>query len=493
MKLTELLVGLESEKVVGDIGKIQVKGLANDTRNIKKGFLYFCLSGYSVDGHGFAEEAVGQGAVALVVERVLEVDCPQILVKNSRIAMAEIAAAFNGRPAEKLKFITVTGTNGKTSTTYFISSILESAGKSVGVIGTTGNVINGIKQSGTLTTPDPIELHALLKKMLESGVEVVAMEASAHAITLNKLHGIQADVAILTNITQDHLDFYGSMEKYAEAKLSYFTPAYAKTCVVNVDDEYGRKLLAGAGIPVYTYGLENPAGVFAVNCMFSTGGTDYFLNLFDELININTKMLGKFNLYNALAAAAACKVFGAAPETVAKGLREMEPVEGRFNVINLPNKTSVIIDYAHTPDSLSNILGAVRGICKGRIISVFGCGGNRDSIKRPTMGKISCALADFTVITSDNPRFEEPEEIIAQVEQGAKQVSENYICITDRVEAIAYGLKNLQPGDCMVLSGKGSEDYMDVMGVKRRYSDFEAVEKQYGKFPFSEGVDAAER
>ena len=471
MQLSQMLEGLDVKTIIGEIDNLDIDSLSIDSRaNISDG-LYFCLSGFSVDGHEFAQDAVSAGAIAVVSERVLEIDTPQIVVENSRIAMAHIAAAFNGFPAKKLKFITVTGTNGKTSTTYFLRNILRRAGYKVGLFGTIGIYIDDIKLPSNLTTPDPIEFHAVLRQMLELGVEVVVMEASAHAITLNKLYGVQAEVSILTNITQDHIDFYGTFDKYANAKLGYFVEDNVKMAVVNVDSEHGRQLLHEAKMPVFTYGLDNPAGVFAVNCMFDVNGTQYFLNLFDHLFQIESKMLGKFNLYNALGAACACKVFGVAPEIIAKGLNAMTAIDGRFNVITLPNKTSVIIDYAHTPDGLQNILSATRGICKGKIYSVFGCGGNRDSLKRPIMGKISAELADFTVITSDNSRFEKPEEIIAQIEEGARQVSDSYICLPDRREAIRYTLNEMKPGDATVLSGKGAENYLDVMGVKHAYSD----------------------
>jgi len=479
MKLSKLLEGIKVENVVGDIDGVNVRSLTIDSRSVTKGTLYFCLSGYTVDGHEFAETAAVAGAVAIVCERVLEVDVPQVVVPDARIAMALVAGAFYGNPARKLKFITATGTNGKTSTTYFLRNILKTAGYKVGLFGTIGIFVDEIKLPTDLTTPDPIEFHRILKQMVEVGVQVVVMEASAHAITLNKLYGIVAEAAILTNITQDHIDFYGTFEKYAEAKLGYFTALNVKNAVVNVDTEHGRQLLKDAKIPVFTYGLENPAGVFAVNCMFSVNGTDYFLNLFDHLFQIETKMLGKFNLYNALGAACAAKVFGVEPHIIAKGLSTILPVEGRFNVINLPNKTNVIIDYAHTPDGLSNILYATRGITKNKIISVFGCGGNRDSLKRPIMGKISAELADFTVITSDNPRFEDPAEIITQIEAGTRQVCDSYICIIDRRTAIGYALSLLEAGDAMVLSGKGAENYLDIMGIKHPYNDHVSVLEEY--------------
>ena len=483
MKIEKLLKRQKIVKFIGNFNKIEIEHLSCDTNKMQKNTLYFCLKGEMNDGHNFAFLAKQKGAVALVVEHPVDVDLPQIVVPDSRSAMSLIAGNFFDNPAQKLKLIAVTGTNGKTTTTYMIKSILEKAGFKVGLIGTIGTVIDDILLPATLTTPDPIELHSLFHQMVNKGVSFAVMEASAHAIKLHKLDGIKFDVGILTNITQDHLDFFKTFESYKNTKLAFLNQKYCKNIVINADDKSGQELLLSTKDKsnVFSFGLNNPSDVFAVNYEFKIDGTEYFLNLFDEMLHIKTKMIGQFNLYNALSAVTACKILKIKTPYILSGLNEMQSVAGRFNVINFDNKTSAVIDYAHTPDGLKNILTSVREVTSGKIISIFGCGGNRDTGKREIMGKISGSLADFTIITSDNPRLEKPMDIILQIENGVKLSSKNYLCIENRVDAINYGLKMLKEGDVCVISGKGAENYLDVGGVKYPYSDLETVLSEYQK------------
>lgn len=485
MEISHIVKNQKVIKYIGDFENLNIESLASDTKNVTENSMFFCLNGSVSDGHNFAVEAKEKGAVVLVVERPLDVDISQIVVENSRSAMSVMAGNFFGNPREKLKLVGVTGTNGKTTTTYMIESILKTAGFKVGVVGTIGIVIDDINLPASLTTPDPIELHSVFAQMVNKNVDYVVMEVSAHAIKLDKMAGIKCDVGILTNITEDHLDYFKTFENYKNTKLDFLTSKFCDNVVVNSDDFYGKKFVldneGNNSLKIFSYGLKNPSDVFAVDYNFSLSGTHYFLNLFDEVKKVETKMTGEFNLYNALCSATACKVLGISTKDIIKGLSDMMPVAGRFNIIDLAENGSVILDYAHTPDGLKNILTSTRQITSGKVISLFGCGGNRDAIKRPIMGKISASIADFTIITSDNPRLEEPEKIIAEIENGAREISKNYLCIENRVEAIRYALTLIKKGDALVISGKGAENYLDIGGVKYPYSDLETIKTESQK------------
>ena len=462
---------------------IDIIDLTMDSNEVRKGSLFFCVKGLNADGHDFAKTAVENGASALVVEHKLDVDIPQIVVENTRKTVGVCAENFYNHPRSQIKLVGITGTNGKTTTTYMIKNILEMSGHRVGVIGTIGVMIGQEKYPATLTTPDPIELHKIFRKMVDKGVDTVVMEVSAHAIALDKMSGVVCDVGVLTNVTQDHLDFFKTFENYAKTKASFISSKYCKTGVVNVDDKVGLDIVLSKNndIDIKSYGLKEPADCFATNIKYSLNGTTYFLNDEDNLQAINTRLIGEFNVYNALAAATACDILGVPQSAIKMGLSTMDFVPGRFNVMKLSNGTYAVIDYAHTPDGLDNILSSVKQVCSGKVYSVFGCGGNRDTSKRAIMGKISGELADFTVITSDNPRFEDPDLIVKDVEKGIKEITNDYICITNRKKAINYVLGKLQRNDVAVIAGKGAEDYLDIKGKKIPYSDKETVESEYKK------------
>ena len=466
---------------------LDITGLNINSHNVSAGDCYICIKGTKLDGHDFAADAVKSGAKLVVCEHPLPLDVPQIVVDDTRESLGLIAANFYHHPRDNFKLIGITGTNGKTTTTYMVKNILECAGQKVGVIGTIGVMIGNKQLPATLTTPDPIELHRIFRQMADNGVDTVVMEVSAHAIALKKMSGIICDVGVLTNVTQDHLDFFGTFEHYAATKSRFIKPDYCKLGIVNADDETGLNIVvamqncAPKNFHLLSYGLNNPADNFATNIKYELHGTHYFLNILDDIACINTRLIGEFNIYNALAAASACRAVGADMQSVKLGLNSMEFVPGRINVIRLPNGASVVIDYAHTPDGLENILLSVRKITKGKMYSVFGCGGNRDKSKRAIMGEISGRLADFTVLTSDNPRLEPPEAIIDDIRVGISQVSPDFVCIPDRVDAIHYVLSRLTPNDVAVLAGKGAEDYLDIGGRKIHYSDFETVENESRK------------
>ena len=469
MKLSELLKGIET-KISFDC---EVNNVVVDSRLVQKGDLFVCLSGENFDGHNYIEEAKKRGASAIVGERG-EV----IKVKNSRKALAKIAANYFSNPRKHFRLIGITGTNGKTTTSFIVKNILECAGKKVGLIGTLGSFIGERHIESNLTTPDPMELQKLFSIMAKEEVDFVVMEVSAHALALHKLWNITFDVGILTNVTQDHLDFFKTMENYKKTKLS-FIEEYVKIGIVSSDDLVGQEVILRAQneknfTKIYSFGLANPADNFATKIHYSNLGTSYFLNIGDNLFCVNTMLCGEFNVMNALAASCACFYLGIDINAIKDGLNTMKPVLGRFNTINLSNGASVVIDYAHTPDGLKKILENVRLICKGRVFCLFGCGGNRDKTKRPIMGGIASNLADCVVLTSDNPRFENPEEIIQDIRLGIKK--DNYVCITDRILAIKYSMEQLEKNDVLVLAGKGAEDYIEQNGKKTSYNEYETVE-----------------
>ena len=475
MKLSNLLIGLNYQKI--NYIDVEIEKLSISTTDLAPNTLYFCIRGQNTDGHELASVAIAHGAVALVVDRKLDYDVPQILVEDVRQTVGILAGRFFKQPRDKFKLIGVTGTNGKTTTTYMLKSILETAGYKVGLIGTICNMIGEQKFPAHLTTPDPIELHKIFLQMADAGVDYVVMEVSAHAIALNKMAGVICDVGILTNITQDHLDFFHTFENYRDTKLAFLDKKYCTQAVANIDDnnicEY---VINNPQKNVITFGLNDPCEVFATNIKYSMLGTTYFVNLDDNVLPINTRLIGEFNVYNALGAATACLCLNIEPRTITAGLSSCDFVPGRCNIIELKNGAYAVIDYAHTPDGLKNILQSVRAICNGKLYSLFGCGGNRDSTKRSIMGQVSAEMADFTIITSDNPRLEDPDAIIKQVEEGVIAKGGQHICIQNRKEAILYSIDKLNRGDVLIIAGKGAEDYMDIGGKKISYSDFAVLD-----------------
>ncbi len=466
MKLSELGLG-DSE--------LEITGLACDSSKVQKGYLFFCLVGRNNDGHTFAADALSRGAAAIVVERRLALDCIQIEVDDARHTLSVVASAFYGDPAKRLKVIGITGTNGKTTTTYIVKSIIEAAGFSCGLIGTNAVEYEHNKLEPTLTTPDPIELFRLLSDMAAAGVEYVVMEVSAHALALKKVDGIMFEVAAFSNFSRDHLDFFGDLLSYAAAKKSFFTPEHARLAVVNVDDAVGAEIAAATKLPTVTYGTDNPAEVFGINLKMSAYGLSYVINAFDDVGDVKFNLTGRFNMYNTLCAAAIAHALDMPFKAILAGIRNVKKVDGRFNIINT-SKCSVIIDFAHTDDGIANLLAAVREFAPARIITVFGCGGDRDKTKRAVMGKIVSTMSDYCFVTSDNPRFEPPVDIINQIEAGIKEIGKtNYTPIVDRKEAIRAALDMAAADDIVLIAGKGAEMYNDVMGRKQPYNDEQYV------------------
>ncbi len=481
MLLEKLIKNVKiKEKLYFD--NVEISSLEIDSRKIKEGSLYFAISGTQVDGHDFALQAEKNGAKAIVCEREVAASVPQIIVEDTRAAMSLIAANFYLHPAKKLKMVGITGTNGKTSISYMLSAIAKKAKISCGVIGTSGISVDGKKldiKILTSTTPDPIQLQQALAKMVEKGARWCVMEVTAHALDLRKTVGINFASAGFTNLTQDHLDYFGTMENYAAAKAKLFEKEKSEFASINIDDEFGSFLNKSASCKQNTYSLKNPkADFFAGNIQIYSNFSKFTLSFNGELYPVTVNMTGLFNISNALCAISMANTLGVDIKTCILGIEEFASVPGRFEAVDTRKSgISVIIDYAHSPDGVENVLKAINSFKKGKVICVFGCGGNRDSAKRPIMGKIAGGLAEYCVLTSDNPRFEEPDAIIDEIETGIAQTNCPYIRKTDRREAIKYALINAKKDDVVAILGKGDEDYQEINGEKHHFSDRETVEE----------------
>ncbi len=474
MKLQELLQGVKVINSQADLDT-NINDIKIDNRQITSGDLFIALKGTNSDGHIYCEDAIDRGAVALITQKELDNQYPYIQVEDTRKVLSIISSNFYNNSHKKLKIIYLIGTNGKTTTSYILNAILNKNGYKTAIIGTLGAVIDKNRIKIDLTTPDPMVLHKLLYNAYQSKVEYVILEASAHAIFLKKLEGIKAKIAVFTNISQDHLDFFKTMETYAETKLSIFDNATVKLSIVNSDDIYGRKILSKKNCVSISYGINNPADVFAVEIISYNNKSRFIVNAFDDISEITVPLLGQFNIYNTLAAIAVARSLSVPMEIIRKSLSSLKEVSGRFNIIK--SDITVIIDYAHTPDGLENLLKATKTVEGARTITVFGCGGDRDKLKRPLMGRIAGMYSDFCIITSDNPRFEEPMDIIKEIEKGVLDITQNYICIKDRANAIAYAIKFAKKDDKIVIAGKGAEDYLDIKGIKLPYSDKKIVKQ----------------
>ena len=460
MLLSELAGATAHEKCTGK--DTPIASLQYNSRKVGKGDLFFCVVGTFSDGHAYAAQAVAAGAAALVVEHELPLPVPQVIVGNTRIAMAEMAAAFYGYPARGMRIVGVTGTNGKTSTTYMLKAIAEQCGLKVGLIGTIRNLIGARIVDTERTTPESVDLQRILREMKDEGVELVVMEASSHSLDQRRVHGIEFETAVFTNLTQDHLDYHGTMENYYQAKKLLFSRC--DTAVIDTDDDYGKRLYSEVTCPKIAYGSSNQADFYADAIKLRADGTSFWLCCGGKSYPVDLHLTGMFNVSNALAAVAACCAVGMSVDDVRKALETCTGVRGRCEVIPTGRDFTVICDYAHTPDAVENILRSVKEYTKGRLICLFGCGGNRDATKRPKMAKAAAKYADFLVVTSDNPRDEEPEAIIADILAGLTDSDVPYEVVTDRKEAILRSMQLAQPEDVIVLAGKGHEDYQVLKG-----------------------------
>ncbi len=476
MKLSELAREIKGGRLLG--GDAEIKSLCADSRVAGEGDLFFCFRGTQSDSHEYAAEAVRRGAVALVSEYDVKCGCPQLIVENGREAMARVSAAFYDHPERKLKIIGITGTNGKTTTSYMLRNILEEAGKYAGVVGTLGAEYGTHKVAPVLTTPDPVCLFSLFADMAKDGVEYVCMEVSAHALELKKECPIVYEAAVFTNLTRDHLDFFKDMQAYGNAKKLLFAPGRCKFGVINADDPFGAEL---KNVECVTYGLDTPADCFAVIQSESIRGSRIVLNLNDELLETELPMTGRYNVLNALAAATTARRLGIDTGAIARGLARTKGVNGRLEWISDYRGADIFVDFAHTPDGLEKSLGALKAHCAGRLFVLFGCGGNRDRGKRAKMGETAALHADFCILTSDNPRYEDPCSILAEIEEGLRPHSKKYVIIEDREKATEYALKQLGKGDVLLVAGKGGESYQEIMGIKYSYDDKDVIKTILGK------------
>ena len=454
--------------------KIEVKEIVIDIKDITKRCLFFDLKGKQNLNKVFEKGA--SFVVRLGKKNSLEKNV--LSLTNPREVFALASKNFYKKACDDLKIIGITGTNGKTSTTKLVADILKNAGKSVGTIGTMGCDFLGNHIDTGFTTPDPNLLHSLFYKMKKSGVEYVVMEVSAHSIALQKLAGIMFDCLALTNITEDHLDFFETMENYAKTKISFFNKQHCKHGVVCADDESYFKVIESADIPLISYGIESPSDVFAIDIKTGFDGSSFVCNCMDEILSIKSKLCSDYNVLNTLCAITITRILGFSCEQIKRGVLCSSPEVGRFNVIR-QSGINIIIDYAHTPDGLQKVLTSAKKLCERNLYVLFGCGGNRDKIKRHIMGSIATKIADYVFLTSDNPRFEDPFEIIKDIESGV--ANNNYEAIVDRKEAIRAALDRCEYGDTIIIAGKGGENYQDINGEKIAYSDFDEVYKYFRK------------
>ncbi len=478
MRLKDILEGIECD-IKGD-ADVEIGDLKYDSRSVCAGDLFFCISGFEDDGHKYAPDAVARGAAAIVATHEIEgLDTVQVLVKNDRQAMAMAAARFFGNPAASMKMVGITGTNGKTTTTYMVKSIAEAAGIKTGLIGTICNMIGTEEIPAERTTPESVDLQRLLSRMREEGCGLVVMEVSSHSLFLSRVEGIRFDVGIFTNLSQDHMDFHKTWKNYVDAKKILFKQSEA--AVINVDDEAAADMISAAKNELLRFGVQNRADIMPEGLSLKADETSFFVRARSKKIKIRIPIPGMFTVYNALGAIGAAAALEIKGDAIARGLAQMRSVPGRFELLDTHGKNySIILDYAHSPDSLENALRTIRDFAPGRIVTVFGCGGNRDRVKRPIMGRIAEAYSDFVIITSDNPRFEEPMDIIAEIKAGLEGKAP-YVLIENRREAICYAIKNAKEKDIILLAGKGHETYQEICGKKHDFDEKVVVEQIFGE------------
>lgn len=479
MKLAKLIEGLEYEVLKGNLD-VSINSINYDSRKVKDGDMFVCIKGFKSDGHNFINAAINNGAKVIVCEDEADVKDGITLIKfkDTRKALAKIGAKYYDNPCDKLNIIGVTGTNGKTTTAFMIKNILESCNEKVGLIGTIANYIGDEKLETERTTPESLELQELFRNMVDKGVKYCVMEVSSHSLELDRVYGVDFEVGIFTNLTRDHLDFHKTFENYYKAKYKLFPRS--KTSIVNIDDKYGVRItedLQKENITNFiTYGIKNRADIMAKNEKVENMDILFDLVTEDKTERVLLPIPGEYNIYNALGAISACKVLGISLEDIKEGLKHVV-VPGRCERAARGHKLhyEIIIDYAHTPDGLENILKTAREFTRGRLISVFGCGGDRDKVKRPQMGKIGTDLSDVAVITSDNPRSEEPDSIIDDIIAGIEK--DNYIRITNRHEGIEKAMEIAEEGDVIVIAGKGHETYQILNTGTIHFDEREVIEE----------------
>lgn len=487
MKLAEILEKVNVIRVDGDTDR-EITGLCHDSREVKPGYLFFAVRGARLDGHQYLHAAAAAGAAAAIVEYIPEnpPDIPLITVQNVAEVIKECAGKFYGYPDRKLQLIGVTGTNGKTTSTFLMKSILETAGHKVGLIGTIVNLIGDEEIADSTfgshnTTPGPLELQQLFAKMVQAGAEYVIMEVSSHSIHQGRVAGLQFRGGIFTNITQDHLDYHGTFDEYLRVKTKFFRNLPATSwAAINHDDPHSEYIISRCPAKIVTYGIHQPADVMAENIELTADGARYTVKTPQGTVKLDLSFTGYFNVYNSLGVITIALALGVPLAQIKEGLEKVSGVPGRFQRITVPGADfGVIVDYAHTPDGLENILRTGRGLNPKRLIVVFGCGGDRDRTKRPIMGKLAAELADFTIITSDNPRTEDPESILRDIEKGFKEIVPYapYKIVCDRETAIRTAIKQAKSGDLILIAGKGHETYQIFADRTIHFDDREIAKK----------------
>jgi UDP-N-acetylmuramoyl-L-alanyl-D-glutamate--2,6-diaminopimelate ligase len=476
MKISKLIDRLDIISLDGS--DKDINSLSYNTSTVEQGSLFFCIEGLKTDGHVFAKKAVESGASALVISKDVDVkeDITKIKVKDTRAAMALISSNYYDNPSSKMDVIGITGTNGKTTSTFMIKSILDTYGNKTALLGTIYNIIGEKIEEAKRTTPESMDLQSMFNDMNNEGVKSCIMEVSSHSLDLKRVHGVKFKVGIFTNLTQDHLDFHETMEKYFDAKMKLFEDC--ETAVINIDDEYGKKALDKLrNKKIITYGIEEEADIRAKNIIVTGEGTDFILCYQNTEIPVKLQLPGKFNVYNALGCVGASIAMGVGMDIIKKGLEGLEKVPGRSEKINSAKGFTIVIDYAHSPDGIINILKTAREYTTGKLIALFGCGGDRDKTKRPLMGRAAGELADFCIVTSDNPRTEDPMAIIKDTVPGVEGTNCPYTVVEDRRSAIEYAIKEAKKGDVIVIAGKGHETYQVLKDRTIHFDEREIVKE----------------
>lgn len=482
MKLTKLLTYLKNAPSYAGQEDPDITSIEMDSREVKTGSLFVCIKGYTVDGHDYARQAAEKGAAAIVAEREVDADVPVIIIRHTKRALAVLSDAFYGQPTKQLRLIGITGTNGKTSTSHMVEEIFRKAGSRTGLIGTMYTKIHDETFEAKNTTPESVTLQKTFRKMVDQGVDTAVMEVSSHALHMGRVHGCDYDIAAFTNLTQDHLDYHETMEEYKHAKSLLFsqlggsfnheTPKWA---VLNADDPASAYFAQVTSAHLLTYGIQNDADVMAENIKMAPKGTTFDLVTPKGSAQVTIPLVGLFNVYNVLTAAAIAIAADIPFATITEGIEGLKGVRGRFELVDAGQDFPVIVDYAHTPDSLENVLNTCRGLTEGKLFVVVGCGGDRDKTKRPKMAKIAVDLADEPVFTADNPRSENPLAILNDMEEGVKGAY--YHSIVNREQAIFFAIANAKKGDVVLIAGKGHETYQQIGGQTFDFDDAEVAKR----------------
>lgn len=469
MKLETLLAGVETLELHADL-QVEIGDVSYDSRHTKPGDIFVAIRGFESDGHKFIGAAVKAGAAVILCEEAPQENVPYILVHNARLALALVSKNYFGNPADEMKVVGITGTNGKTTTTILMKHILEDVcGAKVGLIGTIQNMIGDEVVPTEHTTPESYELQKLFREMADQGCKYVVMEVSSHSLALDRVAGVRFAVAVFTNLTQDHLDFHKTMEEYAGAKAKLFERC--DKAAVNLDDEWGGYMAERCRCPVFTYSeTKLEADLVAKDIRLSPSNVKFCALAMNSLERVTLEIPGRFSVYNAMSVISACLLLELPLNKICQSLGTAKGVKGRVEVVPTPEDFTILIDYAHTPDALENVLKSMREVTSGRLVAVFGCGGDRDKTKRPIMGNIATSLADFSIITSDNPRTEAPGDIISDILVGVKVPKNRYKIVEDRVAAICWAIDNHQSGDVIILAGKGHENYQ-IVGKEKHHMD----------------------